>query len=876
LEQRGAGREPARAALPDLDRIELIRTSADNPHVNSGVAQVIAAAIALAVAFLCIALAFWRLRRRPSGAEAVTTSASTLGLSTAAAPAGPAGGSAPGADEARGRPAAGARPARPGETSVTPAAIWKELATRLEPAARLLGASGMIVWTCNPGDQQLEVAAAYGYSDAFLDRIGPIALDAPVLTAVAFVEGRTRTRSRSGSRLAAIAVPIERHGLPIGVLTAEVDSSAGDRVSSDAEALVRLLASQMVSPLTALSPPAVPMEASAPATRPTARPRTETLPAYSSTESASLPTLALPATQVSAGAATLRRAPGAFDPIAVTVRVAPGGPTAVPSAPAAPAALPIPIEEPIAAALPIAFTVAPAASPHAPEDDPESTLREARSRFIAGFRKRCSSIDELIVEVEHKGTDGPLLALKQIVHRMSGLALIVSMQTVSARAAELDRLLDAPRSAVEVARLRRAFEDMQDAFAADLAVVPPLWAAPSGQAVGALVMLVTGDAALATRMSADLQGSAYRVTETGNGHQALLVARSERPDVILLDVDLAGEMDGHGVCRRLKGDPALAAIPVVLVASHASTVDRMAGFALGADDYLTKPVQTIEMLLRVRWMLTRPSNDRQPPPRAGGGLLTWDAFVAASREVLHQGAAALGVVRVPHAQMSDMAALFSDDLRRKDLLGRYTDTQLVVLMPGATAGVASRRIGGVLDIARAAGLDAACAGVTATGQSAERFIEPLLGQAESALSAAQVQGAAVVVHGSTTGANASVQRATVLIVDDDPDVVHIIDARLKAAGLQTIVVFDGQQALHRVETSAPSVMVLELMLPKRSGFDVLARLRELPEPRPKVIVVSSRSREEDVMRAFELGADDYLTKPFSPQELLARIGRLLR
>ena len=115
-----------------------------------------------------------------------------------------------------------------------------------------------------------------------------------------------------------------------------------------------------------------------------------------------------------------------------------------------------------------------------------------------------------------------------------------------------------------------------------------------------------------------------------------------------------------------------------------------------------------------------------------------------------------------------------------------------------------------------------------------------------------------------------------LIVDDDPDVVHIIDARLKAAGLQTIVVFDGQQALHQVETSAPSVMVLELMLPKRSGFDVLARLRELPEPRPKVIVVSSRSREEDVMRAFELGADDYLTKPFSPQELLARVGRLLR
>ena len=83
-------------------------------------------------------------------------------------------------------------------------------------------------------------------------------------------------------------------------------------------------------------------------------------------------------------------------------------------------------------------------------------------------------------------------------------------------------------------------------------------------------------------------------------------AAADRPALILLDVDLGGEMDGHDVCRRFKADPALAAIPIVLVASHASTADRMAGFALGADDYLVKPVQTIEMLLRVRWILTRP------------------------------------------------------------------------------------------------------------------------------------------------------------------------------------------------------------------------------------------------------------------------------
>jgi two-component system OmpR family response regulator len=499
------------------------------------------------------------------------------------------------------------------------------------------------------------------------------------------------------------------------------------------------------------------------------------------------------------------------------------------------------------------------------------SAREARSRFIAGFRKRCTTIDELIAEVEQKGADGPLVALRQIVRRLSGLAGIVALPTVADRAVALDRLLESPNAAQHVARVREAFTAMCDAYRSDLEIVPPTWAAPSGQAVGAHVLLVTDEAELAPRMSDDLRGAAYRVTLTGSGPRALALARSERPDVVLLDVSLRGEMDGHAVCRALKGDPELADIPVVLMASHTSTVDRMAGFALGADDYLAKPVQTIEMLLRVRWMLTRPTADRQPPP-AGGGVMPSDAFVAAARDVLRQGSAALGVVRVSSAAMADVAALFGDDLRRKDLLGRYSETQLVVLMPGATAGVAARRIGGVLDIARAAGVETACAGVTATGLAAERYVEPMLAQAEAALSSAQVQGEPVSVYGT----GSSTRRGMVLVVDNDPDVVHIVDARLKAAGLDTIVAFDGAEALHRVETLAPAVMVLELTLPKRSGFDVLARLRETPEPRPKVIVVSARSREEDVMRAFDLGADDYLTKPFSPQELLARIARLLR
>jgi DNA-binding response OmpR family regulator len=79
-----------------------------------------------------------------------------------------------------------------------------------------------------------------------------------------------------------------------------------------------------------------------------------------------------------------------------------------------------------------------------------------------------------------------------------------------------------------------------------------------------------------------------------------------------------------------------------------------------------------------------------------------------------------------------------------------------------------------------------------------------------------------------------------------------------------------------VQANTTDVLILDLMMPRLSGFDVLAQLRDHAGPRPRIIVLSGRGREQDVMRAFDLGADDYMTKPFNPRELVARIARLLK
>ena len=115
-----------------------------------------------------------------------------------------------------------------------------------------------------------------------------------------------------------------------------------------------------------------------------------------------------------------------------------------------------------------------------------------------------------------------------------------------------------------------------------------------------------------------------------------------------------------------------------------------------------------------------------------------------------------------------------------------------------------------------------------------------------------------------------------LVADDDPDVVRIVDSHLAAGGYRRMLTFDGSRTLEEARAQRPDVLVLDLMMPRMTGFDVLAGIRNIEGKRPRVIVLSARGREEDVLRAFSLGADDFMTKPFNPQELLARVSRLVR
>ena len=117
----------------------------------------------------------------------------------------------------------------------------------------------------------------------------------------------------------------------------------------------------------------------------------------------------------------------------------------------------------------------------------------------------------------------------------------------------------------------------------------------------------------------------------------------------------------------------------------------------------------------------------------------------------------------------------------------------------------------------------------------------------------------------------------VLVVEDEQDVAELIRYNLAKEGYDVVVVGDGAEALRRAREMKPEVMLLDIMVPQLNGWEVCRRLKQDPETRGiAVIMVTGRVEEGDKVLGFEMGADDYVTKPFSPRELMARIRAVAR
>jgi two-component system alkaline phosphatase synthesis response regulator PhoP len=115
---------------------------------------------------------------------------------------------------------------------------------------------------------------------------------------------------------------------------------------------------------------------------------------------------------------------------------------------------------------------------------------------------------------------------------------------------------------------------------------------------------------------------------------------------------------------------------------------------------------------------------------------------------------------------------------------------------------------------------------------------------------------------------------TILVVDDEPHIIELAELYLKNEGYRVVWASDGAQALRKIQAEEPALVVLDLMLPEIDGWEVCRRVRA--ESNLPIIMLTARSDDVDKIVGLELGADDYLTKPFNPRELVARVKAVLR
>ncbi len=546
-------------------------------------------------------------------------------------------------------------------------------------------------------------------------------------------------------------------------------------------------------------------------------------------------------------------------------------------------------------------TPAPATSPGPASDDikdapalsaaeVQQVVEEGRRRFVASFPGRFELLSVLI-ETAGGGDGDALVDLRHTAHRLVGRAGATQFLGLAQHAAALETLATPdPGTRFDGAAASRLLGEIWGSFNEErsaLAAPPPTTARIPIEA-RQTVLIADDDEDQHFLMSRLLHRAGFKVAVVTRGTDVVPQAQATRPAVILLDVQMP-DQDGFTTARQLKAHPDTAGIPLMFLTGRSTVDDRLAGLRIGADDYVSKSVDPRELVLRVQKLCDRvPLPPTAPEPEAGPApaptaptpvatrsadrpWLTRDVFDERVRDLLIRTWGALVLLRAPSDTLA-VGQWLAEQLRRRDLVAETGSGEWALFLPEETVTGLASRLTDLLDrlkLTLAAPVAAGLAGSTAPGTSLATLME----QADQALAHARSRGQLLVEFSHAGAAGAS---PMVLLTDDDPEVTRITDAHVRAGGYRTQLAFDGEAALRAVREQRPDAIVLDLMLPKRTGFDVLAELRQMPAPRPSVLVLSARGREEDVTRAFALGADDYMIKPFSPQELIARLGRLLR
>jgi len=429
------------------------------------------------------------------------------------------------------------------------------------------------------------------------------------------------------------------------------------------------------------------------------------------------------------------------------------------------------------------------------------------------------------------------------------------------------------------------------------------------RAITAKIMAVDDDPQILATLCALLEPKNVHLVTLEDPRRFWDILEESSPDLLILDVDMP-DLSGTELCRVARNDPRWNELPVVFLTARtdADTVHRV--FAAGADDFVSKPIVGPELTARI---VNRIERNQLLRSVAETDSLTGLANRRKSTEVLNQffrlaahqkQPLSLAVVDLDRfKQINDryghlcgdevlhyLGGLLQQSFRREDVVARWGGEEFIVGMYTMTREEAVQRLTRVLRTLRAhefRAVDSSLFHVTFSAGIAEypadgTDIQTLYRAADQALFRAKEEGRdRVLPVGWQSAQTRTVQNADVVVVDDDDALAGLLLHSLETRGYRTHWLKDGQAAVEALAGQHPAckaqAVLLDVDLPGLDGFSVLRRLAQdglLQDTR--VIMLTVRTTEAEELKALELGAFDYVAKPFSPPVLMQRIRRALR
>lgn len=416
---------------------------------------------------------------------------------------------------------------------------------------------------------------------------------------------------------------------------------------------------------------------------------------------------------------------------------------------------------------------------------------------------------------------------------------------------------------------------------------------------GKAAILIVEDDRLTARVLADVLASPERtVLIAASAAEATRMIRAHDVAMILLDLVLP-DGDGRDLLTQIRTTPATRIVPVIVITARTDELSHAECFALGADALLAKPVQPSTLQAAVSAQLAHAAERRLEGRVDGLTMLPnrtafMDALGRAAPLALrnHQPLSAAMIdldhfksVNDTHGHamgdqvLQTVAQTIAGALRTSDLVARWGGEEMCVFMADTTAAGGVRALSKALDAVRKLEFrsESGVFSITFSAGIAPLprggTVEELLAEADRLLYIAKTSGRNRIISPAD---EADPPRPRALLVEDDPAVSGVVAKLLEREGFSVAHFPDGSGVIEAAQNEHFVIAVMDLNLPVMDGFELVRKLRTMAtSSKLPILFLTGSDAEDDVVRGFEVGANDYLVKPFHARELMARINRLL-